>query len=174
MIRRPPRSTLFPYTTLFRGGLAAGLRGRLPERLEIVVRTLPRKEHVHDHAGIVQDDPGSLFVASGAERPHAFRLAGLHDGVGDGAHLPVGVTFADHEEIGDRALLPDVEPDDPPGLLLGSRVRNEPAELKGGHRPNYRNCHARLSTPGLADVTLAFPHRGSLMSRSPFHTGARY
>src|SRR5256885_5616391 len=25
MIRRPPRSTLFPYTTLFRSGLQAGL-----------------------------------------------------------------------------------------------------------------------------------------------------
>src|SRR3990167_8379159 len=28
MIRRPPRSTLFPYTTLFRSGLAAALGGR--------------------------------------------------------------------------------------------------------------------------------------------------
>src|SRR5204862_7334984 len=27
MIRRPPCSTLFPYTTLFRSGLGAGLRG---------------------------------------------------------------------------------------------------------------------------------------------------
>src|SRR2546427_5688926 len=27
MIRRPPRSTLFPYTTLFRSRLAAGGRG---------------------------------------------------------------------------------------------------------------------------------------------------
>src|SRR3712207_7310534 len=26
MIRRPPRSTLFPYTTLFRSGRAVGLR----------------------------------------------------------------------------------------------------------------------------------------------------
>src|SRR5690554_7450048 len=26
MIRRPPRSTLFPYTTLFRSALTAGLR----------------------------------------------------------------------------------------------------------------------------------------------------
>src|SRR5687768_18007696 len=26
MIRRPPRSTLFPYTTLFRSGLACGVR----------------------------------------------------------------------------------------------------------------------------------------------------
>src|SRR2546430_12332025 len=30
MIRRPPRSTLFPYTTLFRSG---GLRGRVPDAL---------------------------------------------------------------------------------------------------------------------------------------------
>src|SRR3712207_8408359 len=28
MIRRPPRSTLFPYTTLFRSGVRAGLRAR--------------------------------------------------------------------------------------------------------------------------------------------------
>src|SRR2546428_7303693 len=33
MIRRPPRSTLFPYTTLFRSGraLPAGVRGDQPE-----------------------------------------------------------------------------------------------------------------------------------------------
>src|SRR5438552_6120310 len=39
MIRRPPRSTLFPYTTLFRSGLAAAAvvpprRARPPERAE--------------------------------------------------------------------------------------------------------------------------------------------
>src|SRR5687767_15369680 len=28
MIRRPPRSTLFPYTTLFRSGLGAGAQAR--------------------------------------------------------------------------------------------------------------------------------------------------
>src|SRR2546427_3589030 len=28
MIRRPPRSTLFPYTTLFRSGVHAGRSGR--------------------------------------------------------------------------------------------------------------------------------------------------
>src|SRR5262245_64090787 len=28
MIRRPPRSTLFPYTTLFRSGLTPGSAGR--------------------------------------------------------------------------------------------------------------------------------------------------
>src|SRR3712207_8994219 len=33
MIRRPPRSTLFPYTTLFRSGGVAGVGGLLQRRL---------------------------------------------------------------------------------------------------------------------------------------------
>src|SRR5690606_40469000 len=37
-IRRPPSSTLFPYTTLFRSGLRPGRRHRRP-RLPVVVRT---------------------------------------------------------------------------------------------------------------------------------------
>src|SRR2546422_3452166 len=34
MIRRPPRSTLFPYTTLFRSGIVSGhdLPGQFPDR----------------------------------------------------------------------------------------------------------------------------------------------
>src|SRR3712207_7113778 len=32
MIRRPPRSTLFPYTTLFRSGGPAGVRRQLEPR----------------------------------------------------------------------------------------------------------------------------------------------
>src|SRR2546421_5592098 len=32
MIRRPPRSTLFPYTTLFRSGRGRRIRGRAQER----------------------------------------------------------------------------------------------------------------------------------------------
>src|SRR5256885_10250356 len=37
MIRRPPRSTLFPYTTLFRSGVVRDLRVRLFRHLQ----TLP-------------------------------------------------------------------------------------------------------------------------------------
>src|SRR5687767_15259822 len=40
MIRRPPRSTLFPYTTLFRSGLL-GIRSRESDRRE-------RDGHLHD------------------------------------------------------------------------------------------------------------------------------
>src|SRR3712207_7857570 len=37
MIRRPPRSTLFPYTTLFRSSLhAAGLEGRFASRTRVL------------------------------------------------------------------------------------------------------------------------------------------
>src|SRR5436309_14775776 len=40
MIRRPPRSTLFPYTTLFRSGctvVPAGVRAQFPRRLHAAV-----------------------------------------------------------------------------------------------------------------------------------------
>ena len=34
MIRRPPRSTLFPYTTLFRSGVAPRMRVRVQLQVE--------------------------------------------------------------------------------------------------------------------------------------------
>src|SRR5258708_20397285 len=57
MIRRPPRSTLFPYTTLFRSlqrfrGKHQGVLGRLPEisvavgeRAQPLIFELPRSPH---------------------------------------------------------------------------------------------------------------------------------
>src|SRR5260370_13053480 len=155
-------------------GRRGRFRGRLPERLQVVVGALARKEDVHDDAGIVEHDPRPLLVTGSPQRANAFRLNRLDDRVGDGAHLAVRVAFAHHEIIRDRALPPDIDPDDARSLLVRSRIRDEPAELKGRHYPDYPSYHARLSTPGLADVTLAFPRRGSLLSRSPFHTGARY
>src|SRR2546427_9514638 len=42
MIRRPPRSTLFPYTTLFRSGVvAAGLRRGIPARRLVLLLRVP-------------------------------------------------------------------------------------------------------------------------------------
>src|SRR3712207_7026824 len=59
MIRRPPRSTLFPYTTLFRSGGVPGARGQvLGERLQAeqaLLRVGHRPGHpVHDGAAVVQ------------------------------------------------------------------------------------------------------------------------
>src|SRR3712207_7861867 len=54
MIRRPPRSTLFPYTTLFRSGLKAEVR---------------REEADDEEPGTVlrQDPGGGAEVESGSE-----------------------------------------------------------------------------------------------------------
>src|SRR5260370_28696399 len=46
MIRRPPRSTLFPYTTLFRSGLG-GQRGQLVGPGEGPGRIDQRRAHAH-------------------------------------------------------------------------------------------------------------------------------
>src|SRR5256885_17223109 len=84
MIRRPPRSTLFPYTTLFRSGAAgaasprgdraragrcrgAAVRRALAERSEehtselqspcnLVCRLLLEKKNQHDHRDIARAD----------------------------------------------------------------------------------------------------------------------
>src|SRR5438067_3027326 len=76
MIRRPPRSTLFPYTTLFRSHCAAAVRGpdrpdlqgsfgadrseehtsELQLRFDLVCRLLLEKKKIHAHllsAGVI-------------------------------------------------------------------------------------------------------------------------
>src|SRR2546430_12163577 len=62
MIRRPPRSTLFPYTTLFRSGVVS--TGGLPERL-----TLPLT------VAVVVGDIAAPATA-GAVAPQPDQLAG--------------------------------------------------------------------------------------------------
>src|SRR3712207_9183704 len=47
MIRRPPRSTLFPYTTLFRSELLAGIWGRVRNADKAVVSV-----HCHNDLGL--------------------------------------------------------------------------------------------------------------------------
>src|SRR5688572_31058123 len=61
MIRRPPRSTLFPYTTLFRSPPAAGIRQRGALRRAVGARTpcprvrrrrgVPRRGLLRRHGG---------------------------------------------------------------------------------------------------------------------------
>src|SRR2546422_2164268 len=52
MIRRPPRSTLFPYTTLFRSGPAAESIGQPADERRKGVH--PRDVHADDHADDAQ------------------------------------------------------------------------------------------------------------------------
>src|SRR3712207_8010117 len=60
MIRRPPRSTLFPYTTLFRSGGDGGVRQ--PARQVDVTHAVDR---VGDavHAGVVLEQEGPQLLA---------------------------------------------------------------------------------------------------------------
>src|SRR2546422_6723707 len=64
MIRRPPRSTLFPYTTLFRSpgpgphfGIAGIVRRACPNRIHVELLSYVR--------GSVANDDYVLFVPSG-------------------------------------------------------------------------------------------------------------
>src|SRR3712207_7434684 len=66
MIRRPPRSTLFPYTTLFRSGGVVRLARLLLERLNAVLVLL-------DHAVVIpqplgRHEVGDRLVALAPER----------------------------------------------------------------------------------------------------------
>src|SRR5256885_3825323 len=61
MIRRPPRSTLFPYTTLFRSQLCSGQRASvhpLIERMQVMVAAL---EDTAQPADEIILRPGSLI-----------------------------------------------------------------------------------------------------------------
>src|SRR5438093_10660099 len=59
MIRRPPRSTLFPYTTLFRSPRPArpASRERCPERRTVASELLSR--------ALQEDPPGDLAIVEG-------------------------------------------------------------------------------------------------------------
>src|SRR2546426_11381451 len=59
MIRRPPRSTLFPYTTLFRS---------LHRRLELGVRRLERGLEARRCAPVVRSDVAGVDAGDGEDR----------------------------------------------------------------------------------------------------------
>src|SRR3712207_8586521 len=61
MIRRPPRSTLFPYTTLFRSRM--GRKGVLAQALQRALRHLAREEAGAD--GVDGDVVLAPFAAQG-------------------------------------------------------------------------------------------------------------
>src|ERR1044072_501241 len=95
MIRQPPRSTLFPYTTLFRSGgpclqggahrqphLAAGLPGRAAARLQI------GREHARTPVTLIYIVCG-LFFLNDTAATEIYSLS-LHDPLPIWRSLPTG------------------------------------------------------------------------------------
>src|SRR3712207_5319524 len=87
MIRRPPRSTLFPYTTLFRS--PGNARFAATERAEIRLYTAAVLRQVPEEP--LQPVPmGEVFLADDADVAVALRMDGyLRDGARTA--VPVGV-----------------------------------------------------------------------------------
>src|SRR2546425_11039564 len=57
MIRRPPRSTLFPYTTLFRS---------VADHLTAVERAVPAGDPLHEQARVLVDEDAHAFACATA------------------------------------------------------------------------------------------------------------
>src|SRR5256885_9826477 len=68
MIRRPPRSTLFPYTTLFRSESRPQRAGWNEPRVECLIREYPRraKLRVHDRLELLSE--AAVVVAAHSAR----------------------------------------------------------------------------------------------------------
>src|SRR5256886_16834379 len=96
MIRRPPRSTLFPYTTLFRSGVDARILLRDGGETLVPVR----------HA---VDDPVRL-----GRRGHV--TAGPPDGQLEGVAHDAGTALAREDRLLDGQLLPRSPVEPPPDL----------------------------------------------------------
>src|SRR2546429_9989306 len=65
MIRRPPRSTLFPYTTLFRSRLASRALDHRPPLLQVDAVDLPAALQGGDR---LPEEGGGQLVSEGYER----------------------------------------------------------------------------------------------------------
>src|SRR3712207_8880656 len=73
MIRRPPRSTLFPYTTLFRSLLKQGGTGQILRRAQALPLSVGRAAHGHDLLG-----PQQLADCAGPIDRKSTRLNSSH------------------------------------------------------------------------------------------------
>src|SRR5260370_3885121 len=70
MIRRPPRSTLFPYTTLFRSAYTQGKREQFSgfnRTLDAINNVFRKFSAFHDETGRLNVD--GMNIINGVERP---------------------------------------------------------------------------------------------------------
>src|SRR6266851_4182537 len=94
---KPAVSRDYPgvLTALSRGCPPAPSCRRRPQTLQVVVRALPRQEHMGEHGIEVEQDPPRVVVPVDGERSSVARLRRFHHPVRDSAHLAIGLAFAD-------------------------------------------------------------------------------
>src|SRR3712207_6921123 len=82
MIRRPPRSTLFPYTTLFRSVIGSERGERVQRRRQLAHDTLPLLDHVFEsyriHARSEAEIPSSNALSTDLRDRKSTRLNSSH------------------------------------------------------------------------------------------------
>src|SRR5256885_11537213 len=66
MIRRPPRSTLFPYTTLFRSGKETDMGQQIAQQLFMSPKVLGITAGVLGLLGVIPGMPHVVFLCTGA------------------------------------------------------------------------------------------------------------
>src|SRR5438132_5585470 len=101
MIRRPPRSTLFPYTTLFRSRIVVQGRGALEPHPEPSGELTVHHVHVVQHLDVIAYEPDG----NDEERPATLPGELRHDGARLGAEPRLG--------CGSRALVGDAPRGEP-------------------------------------------------------------
>src|SRR3989475_5637987 len=161
MIRRPPRSTLFPYTTLFRSAVAAP---RGPRRAGRRARRALRRQAVAGRrtGGRPHDrpQPGSAADCQGPLGGCGLRRLGLHVSLapppGLGRRLRRGLRLLPRPRPGPLARRPGGAPGvplrsppvPPPGRPdADPRLRAGP--VAGGRRPRAARCGARARRRGI-------------------------
>ena len=96
--------------------------GVAPETLERVEIARLRREHVHDEREEIHEDPLRAIVALDVRRTHLGGAQRFFDAVGDRLHLPAVLAGAQHEEVGERGRVTQVEHDDVRCLLVERRA----------------------------------------------------
>src|SRR2546425_3501069 len=90
MIRRPPRSTLFPYTTLFRSLTEAGLSPWHAARPPSLYQVPRHEDHAGDHR---QPEEGAHWRERMDNREHAIVEVAPRSGEPHGARMVPAVSW---------------------------------------------------------------------------------
>src|SRR2546421_7956558 len=144
MIRRPPRSTLFPYTTLFRSEM------KQPDSAPIHVKSATRaKTHAQGEES-APPLPSSLAVASANDKT----LSGLMSSASTSVPKPALATVRISQGVSQGLLIKRVQPKYPPAALAVRAQGAVQIEATINKEGNVTNLKVLSGDPVLARAAL--------------------